>query len=195
MGDSQIPVKPDSHSAFPASDEAGQPKLFAAPPQEPSNRGRIVVAAIAVAAVVLAAVMLISRGGGSAPPVPPNTVLPADPYAKNLAFTQLAMSQSTSLSGGTSTFIDGHVKNSGPETLTAVTMQVLFRNDVGLSPQVETLPLTLIRTHEPYVDTEPVSAAPLKPGDEAEFRLIVETVTANWNQEMPGLQVIHVAGR
>jgi hypothetical protein len=195
MGDSQTPVPAESHPAAVSADETGQPKLFAAPPVEPSNRGRILGFALAAAVAVLAVVLLMPRGSGNAPPVTPNTVLPADPYARNLAFTQLAISQSTSLSGGTSTFIDGHVKNTGPDTLSGVTMQVLFRNDVGLSPQVETLPLTLIRTHEPYVDTEPVSAAPLKPGDESEFRLIIETVSANWNQEMPGLQVVHVAKR
>lgn len=195
QGDSRIPDNSQSHFAAPAVDAADQPKLFAAPPQEPSNRGKIAAAAVAVVAVALAVVLLLPRAGRNAPPVPPNTVLPADPYAENLAFTQLAMSQSTSLSGGTSTFIDGHVRNTGAETLIGVTMQVLFRNDVGLAPQVETLPLTLIRTHEPYVDTEPVSAAPLKPGDEAEFRLIVETVSANWNQEMPGLKVVHVTKR
>ena len=105
------------------------------------------------------------------------------------------MSQSTSLSGGTSTFIDGHIKNVGSETVTGITMQVLFRNDVDLAPQVETLPLTLIRTHEPYVDTEPVSIAPLKPGDEAEFRLIFESVTGSWNQQMPDLTAVSVSRR
>ena len=50
-------------------------------------------------------------------------------------------------------------------------------------PQVETVPLTLIRTHEPYVDTEPVSAAPIKAGEVREFRLIFENIGANWNQQ------------
>jgi hypothetical protein len=170
-------------------------ELFAVPPPEPSNRGRILGAAIAIALIALIAAAFLLRGSKSAVPAAQNTVLPPDSYARNLVFSQLAMSQSTSLSGGTSTFIDGRVKNTGAETVTSVTMQVLFRNDLGLSPQVETLPLTLIRTHEPYVDTEPVSAAPLKPGDEAEFRLIIETVNGNWNQALPELLAVKVARR
>jgi hypothetical protein len=149
----------------------------------------------AVGLLLLLAVALLLRGGKPNAHAAQNVVLPPDPYAHNLVFSQLAMSQSTSLSGGTSTFIDGRVKNTGTGTVTSITMQVLFRNDLGLSPQVETLPLTLIRTHEPYVDTEPVSAAPLKPGDEAEFRLIFETVAANWNQELPELVSVKVAAR
>jgi hypothetical protein len=169
--------------------------LFSGPPPEPSHRGRTIAVAVAAALLLLIAGAFLLRSGKPAAPAAQNTVLPADPYAPSLVFSQLAMSQSTSLSGGTSTFIDGQVKNTGPATVTGVTMQVLFRNDVGLAPQVETLPLTLIRTHEPYVDTEPVSAAPLKPGDEAEFRLIIETVSGNWNQELPELIAVKVARR
>jgi hypothetical protein len=194
MGDPQIPTEIQTQTVTSVV-ETGHSNLFSTPPQEPSSRGKIIGVAIAVAVLVVIALALFLRGGKNAPPVAQNAVLPADTYAPNLTFTDLAMSESTSLSGGKSTFIDGHVRNTGGATLTGVTMQVLFRNDVGLSPQVETLPLTLIRTHEPYVDTEPVSAAPLKPGDQAEFRLIIETVNANWNQQMPELVVIRVAKR
>ncbi len=112
---------------------------------------------------------------------PTNTVLPLAAYAANLPLSQLAMSESTSLSGGKSTFVDGHIQNTGSQTVTGVTVQVIFRNDEAMPPQMETVPLSLIRTREPYVDTQMVSAAPLKPGDEREFRLIFESIPANWN--------------
>jgi hypothetical protein len=150
---------------------------------------------IAVLLLCLIAIGIFIRGHHPTPAAPPNTQFAADPYAGNLAFSELAMSQSTSLSGGTSTFLDGRVRNNGPATITAITMQVVFRNDVGLAPQVETLPLNLIRTHEPYIDTEPVSAEPLKPGVEAEFRLVFETIAPNWNQQMPAIVPIHVSQR
>jgi hypothetical protein len=51
--------------------------------------------------------------------------------------------------------------------------------------------LTLIRTRDPYIDTESVNAAPLKPGDDREFRLTFETVPENWNTQMPFVRVIH----
>lgn len=189
-----IPAPP--RPANPLSpDESPASELFAGPPPEPSRRGKFIVPAAVLAVVVLVAAVILLRGSQTGQPTSPDAILPADPYAQSLSFTQLAMSQSTSLSGGTSTFIDGRVKNSGAATVTGVTMQVLFRNDVNLPPQVETLPLTLIRTHDPYVDTEPVGAAPLKPGDEVEFRLIFETVTGSWNQQMPDLVAVHVNKR
>ncbi len=72
------------------------------------------------------------------------------------------MSESENISGGKYTYIDGHIKNIGAQTVTGVTVQVLFANDVALPPQVETQPLALIRTHDPYIDTQMVSASPLK---------------------------------
>ncbi len=100
------------------------------------------------------------------------------------------MSESTSLSGGKSTFIDGHIRNTGSSMVTGVVVQVLFRNEEQMPPQVETLPLTLIRTREPYVDTQPVSAAPMRPGDDREFRLIFESIPANWNMQMPEIHIV-----
>jgi hypothetical protein len=57
---------------------------------------------------------------------------------------------------------------------------------------VETLPLSLIRTREPYIDTQPVSAAPLKPGDDREFRLIFEAIPTNWNMQLPEIRIVRV---
>jgi hypothetical protein len=103
------------------------------------------------------------------------------------------MSESTSLSGGKSTFIDGVVSNTGSSTVSAVTVQVLFKNEEQMPPQVETIPLMLIRTREPYVDTQTVGATPLKPGDVREFRLIFESIPANWNMQMPEVRVVRTA--
>lgn len=139
------------------------------------------------------AVMLVV--GRHKPGPPPNAVLSLDPYAVTLTFSDLKMSESTSLSGGKSTYVDGQVKNSGTKTVTGATVQVLFANDMAMPPQVETLPLTLIRTHEPYVDTQRIADAPLAPGDEREFRLIFENVATNWNQQLPEIHVVKVGIR
>ena len=126
---------------------------------------------------------------------PANTVLLPAAYAANLPISGIVMSESTSLSGGKSTFIDGHIRNAGGQTVNAATVQVLFANDEAMPPQVETAPLTLIRTRQPYVDIEPVSAAPIAPGEDREFRLIFEDVSENWNQQLPEIHVVKVATR
>ncbi len=149
---------------------------------------------IAGAVVLLGIAVLLVMGHHKAGP-PPNAVLALDPYASSLVFSDIQMSESTSLSGGKSTYIDGHVKNAGTKTVTGATVQVLFANDVAMPSQVETVPVALIRTHEPYIDTQPMSDAPLAPGDEKEFRLIFENVATNWNQQLPEIRVVKVGTR
>ena len=146
------------------------------------------VAGLAVLAVVIGLLFATRHK----PQLPPNTIQPLAAYAADLSLTQLAMSESTSLSGGKSTFIDGHIQNTGSQTVSGVTVQVLFRNDEAMPPQVETLPLSLIRTREPYIDTQSVGASPLKPGDERDFRLIFESIPANWNTQMPEVHIVRV---
>jgi hypothetical protein len=179
---------PNSSSGTPPAD----PTLFTPRPPEPRSFPLAAWGiAGAVVLVLLAALLLLTHRK----PVATNTVFPLDPYAGSLPLSQLAMSESSSLSGGKSTFIDGHIANTGPRTVTAVTVQVFFRNDEALPPQVETLPISLIRTHEPYVDTQPVSAAPLRPGDDREFRLIFETIPTNWNTRMPEIHIVRAVTR
>jgi hypothetical protein len=116
-------------------------------------------------------------------------------YAPNIAFSHIQMSESTSLSGGKSTYIDGHVTNNGKLTVTGVSLHVIFKNDEAMPPQIEITPLSLIRTREPYVDTQPISAAPLAPGAEREFRLIFENINSNWNQQEPEIHITGVRTR
>ncbi|WP_213803832.1 DUF2393 family protein [Granulicella sp. dw_53] len=177
----------------PTQNSSAGPALFA--PKRPESGG-IPMAAWAIAGVVVLVVVGVllymgrSKSSGAA-----NAILPADPYAATLPLSGLAMSESANISGGKYTYIDGHVRNTGSQTVTAATVQVLFRNEEQMPPQVETLPLALIRTHEPYIDTQPISAAPLKPGDDREFRLIFETIPGNWNYQMPEIHVTRVQTR
>ena len=170
-----------------------EPVLFASKPAEEPRRGGLLAAGLAVLLLILLGVVFAVRSHKAEAPTTAGQILPIAPYAANVVFSQLAMSQSTSLSGGTSTFLDGHVRNTGSQPLTGITVQVLFPNDEGQAPDIQTVPLSLIRAHEPYVDTEPVSAAPLQPGEDKEFRLIFEAVSSNWNQHLPELHVVKVS--
>lgn len=167
--------------------------MFATKPAEGADLP--VMTWVIAGAVVLAVIVSLIFFGRRKSSVPANTIQPLATYAANLPMSQFAMSESTSLSGFKSTFVDGHIHNAGSQTLTGITVQVIFRNDENLPPQVETLPLTLIRTREPYIDTQPVNAAPIKPGDDRDFRLIFESIPENWNFQMPEIRIIQVAAK
>ena len=150
----------------------------------------------AVAVIVGIAVLVFVGGRGARPPEAASTGLaPADPYASNLAIGGLQMSEATSFSGAKVTYIDGQITNKGNRTLSAITVQVGFHTETGEFAQRLAFPLSLIRTRQPYVDVEPVSAAPLAPGQTRDFRLIFDTVPAEWNQQYPEIRIINVAGQ
>ncbi len=150
---------------------------------------------LAAAIVLLVAGALIlglehGSARGKATMLPINT--PLDPYAGSLSLTGLTMSESDYLAGGKLTYLDGHITNHGDRTVTAVTVQVLFRDFAHEVAQNETQPLMLIRMREPYIDVEPVTAAPLAPGSEKEFRLIFDGVTPDWDGAYPEIRILHV---
>ena len=191
---------PSGNSAPPSPQQSGlfgqrtpgEGSPFEAPQDRRFPTTALGVAFVAVV-VLVAAFALLTRKHTAAPA--PNTLQPVAAYAPSLVLSGLAMSESTSISGGKSTFLDGRIANHGSRTVTAITVQAVFANDTSLPPQLQTEPLALIRTREPYVDTQPVSAAPLAPGAEADFRLIFENLNANWNGQQPGIRVIRVLTR
>lgn len=138
----------------------------------------------------MALVAVLGHGRGAPKAMPLST--PADPYAAHLPISNLEMSESSNLAGGKVTYVDGHIANKGDRTVTGITAQILFRNIAHEVAQNETQPLKLIRTRDPYIDVQPVSAAPLKPGDEQDFRLIFDAVTQDWDGAYPEIRIIHV---
>ncbi len=147
--------------------------------------------AAAVVLVVAAIVVFTMQRGKGAAAVTPISAKP-DPYAANLPITDVKMSESSNLAGGKVTYIDGHITNNGGKTVKAVVVQVLFRNVANEVAQNETMPLKFIRMRDPYIDLEPVSAAPLKPGDGQDFRLIFDAISPDWNGAYPEIRIVHV---
>jgi hypothetical protein len=171
-----------------------EPELAATEKEERRWLPVVVAAAIVllIAAVVILSLEFKNHGGSNG--ITPVTA-PLDPYAGSLAVSHLAMSESSSLAGGKVTYLDGQIANRGGRTVTGVTVQVLFRDFAHEVAQNESQPLKLIRTREPYIDVEPLSAAPLRPGDERDFRLIFDTVSPDWNGAYPEIRFLRVEAK
>ena len=186
------PKAEDRQQSPEARQNEPSPEIFA---PAPVRSGGMPLSAWLIAGAVVLAVVAALVLIGHHKPTAATGVQPPDAYAANLPLSGLAMSESSSLSNVKSTFIDGHIRNTGNDTVTGVTVQVLFHADEQTPPKIETLPLALIRTREPYVDVQPVSAVGLKPGDEREFRLIFDSVPRGWNMQMPEVRIIRVEKR
>lgn len=166
------------------------------PPSQPSRRNWLpaIIAALVVAIVVAILFFAFSRNGKTSTGV----TLPDAPlaeYSSNLKIGDLAMSRSSNFIGGQITYLDGHIVNSGNRTVTGITAQVLFRDYTNIVTQNTTEPMQFIRTRTPYVDVEPVSAAPLRPGKGQDFRLAFDGVSSNWNGEYPEIRLVKVETR
>jgi hypothetical protein len=173
-----LKLVPDADSSVPSSR-----------PQE-RNWLPMAIAAGIVLLVVVVGVFLLEHGR-KGKVVTPISAQPA-PYAASLPVTHLAMSESGNLAGGKLTYLEGRIANQGNRTVTGITVQVLFRDMAKEVTQNETLPLKFIRTREPEVDLEPVSAEPLQPGQEKDFRLIFDAVSPDWDGAYPEMRVIRV---
>lgn len=171
------------------------PHLELIRPSEPRERNWLPLiiagAVVVVVATVLVAVLEHGKPVASVTPISATQ----DAYASSLAITNLAMSESASLSGGKVTYLDGHVANKGARTVTGIVVQVLFRNYAHEVAQNETQPLKFIRMRDPYIDVEPVSAAPLIPGAAQDFRLIFDAVSPDWDGAYPEVRILHVETR
>jgi hypothetical protein len=150
----------------------------------------LAIAAGVIVVVAAIVIFMMERGNGAGTVTPISATL--DPYAANLPIADVKMSESSNLAGGKVTYIDGHIANTGGKIATGISVQVLFRNAASEVAQNETQPLKWIRTRDPYVDLEAVSAAPLKPGEGQDFRLIFDAVSPNWNGVYPEIRVVHV---
>ena len=167
------------------------PQLIRPEAAQERNWLPLIVAALVVLAIGIGLVVYYQHAKSVATVTPISAAL--DPYAGNLPISSLHMSESANLAGGKTTYLDGSIANAGNRTVTGITVQVLVRDPAHEVAQNETQALNLIRTREPYIDVEPVSAAPLKPGDNADFRLVFDPIARDWDGEFPEIRIVHVA--
>lgn len=164
-------------------------------PQKSQERNWLPWAIAAVVVMLLSAVLVVTLERDRKRPTVTPISATADPYAAQLPISGLVMSESSNLAGGKVTYVDGHIENTGTRMVTGITVQVLFRDTAKEVTQNETLAMKLIGMREPYIDVEPVSAAPLKPGDGRDFRLIFDAVSPDWNGAYPEIRVVGVEAR
>jgi hypothetical protein len=162
------------------------------PTSSASERNWLPLALAAGVILAIAAIVFFFMSHGHKAPQTAAENAALDAYAASLPISDLRMSESGNLAGGKLTYIDGHITNQGNRVVSGVTVQVLFRGFNQEVIQNESQSLKLIRTHDPYVDTRPVSAAPIKPGANEEFRLIFDSVKPMWNGAYPEVRVLHV---
>jgi len=161
-----------------------EPVLFGArnAQNEPGNRTPIIVGFVLVLTVI-AAFIILGR-------TKKEVVKTADSYAPYLVVQQAKLSQADNFVGATVTYIDLTIKNNGTRTVVGGAVQATFRDTLGQSVQIETLPLRALIPHGLGGDDEAgdLATAPLAPAETRTLRLTVEHISSAWNQAQPDLE-------
>src|SRR5579883_2643551 len=89
-------------------------------PQRETNWVPIILG-VALVVVVVGLIAWFSRGK-------PNSASGPPPYAANLKFSDLKMSQAQNFVGATVTYLDGTITNTGNQTVTGAMIHVIFQD-------------------------------------------------------------------
>jgi hypothetical protein len=162
-----------------------QPPLVGA---ERDTRGRTITIAIVVIVAIVAIIAVLLREKPRPTSAPP-------PYAAQLKFSDLKMSQAQNFVGASVTYIDGTLTNGGDKTVTHAVVRVTFKDLYNQVAQIEEVPIKVLQTTGPYPDTADLSVAPLAPKQSKPFRLIFEHVSDQWNQAYPDLEITNITTR
>ncbi len=166
---------------------AEQDQPFAPGPEEPERRNWTpLIAGAALVVLIVAAFTVWGRWSRA------RSAHEGDPYLSKLQFSNLHMSTAENFAGGSVTYIEGTLTNSGDRKITGARAQVTFRNSLAEITQRETLPLTVRVPNSVYVDYSTLDRAPLAPGQSRDFRITLEYVTPDWDGQIPQVKVVSI---
>ena len=155
-------------------------------PADSPGPWRPIVAGVAVVAVMLGLLVWLGGGKRSASQAP-------NPYADKLQVSNVKMAAAQNFVGGTVTYVEGRITNTGDKTVSGAVAEVIFRNSLGEVVQKEHIPIRVLVFQGPDRDILDLRSAPLKPGASADFRLTIEGhISVDWNQGFPEVRIASV---
>ena len=159
---------------------------FARVGEEKRNWTPMVIGLVAVLAV-LAAMVALTHSPGK------NQAL-QNPYAENLKLSDVKLSAAENYVGGTVTYLDVNITNSGNKTVTAAQMHAVFKNSMGQVVQTETLPLHVLVQNQMagYPDLVDLSRNPIGPGQTKTVRMTLEHISDDWDRSTPEMELVNL---
>jgi len=166
-------VKEQAYEPAPASDQK-------------RNWVPILVGLVAVV-VAVGAILYFSR---HKPPTGPQ----ASEYAQQLKLSAIKLSAAENYVGGTVTYLDFNITNTGDKALVGADMYAEFKNTLGQIVQKETLPLHVLVENQlaGYPDLVDMSRAPILPGQTKTVRISLEHISSDWDQTAPTMQLVNL---
>ncbi len=162
--------------------------LFSPARQEAQERNwtPFVIGLIAVL-VVLGIIVALTRSHGQ-------TTTAANPYTTKLQISNAKVSAAENYVGGTVTYLDATITNTGDKELVGADMNLVFKNTMGQIVQKETLPLHVLVPNSlaGYPDLLDLDRSPIGPGQSKTVRMTLEHISADWDQAAPEMQLVNL---
>src|SRR5579884_61028 len=114
------------------------------------------------------------------------------PYAANLKLSDVKLSAAENYVGGTVTYLDVNISNTGNQTLTGAQMHAVFKNSMGQVVQTETIPLHVLVENKMggYPDLVDLSRAPIGPGQTKTVRMTLDHISSDWDNNPPQMDLV-----
>jgi high-affinity K+ transport system ATPase subunit B len=118
----------------------------------------------------------------------------ANPYAEKLKLSDIKLSAAENYMGGTVTYLDFNITNSGDKALVGADVKAQFEDTMGQIVQKETTPLHVLVENQlaGYPDLVDMSRAPVGPGQTKTVRITLEHVSEAWNQSYPDMELVNL---
>ncbi len=162
--------------------------LFTSARPEPQERNwtPFLIGLVAVV-IVLGGMVALTRNSG-------HTKQQLNPYVAKLQISNAKVSAAENYVGGTVTYLDADITNTGDKTLVGADMNLVFKNTMDEVVQKETLPLHVLVENQMggYPDLVDMSRSPIAPGHTKAVRMTLEHISADWNQAPPQMQLVNL---
>ena len=159
------------------------------PAPAPDQKGNWVPLLIGLVAVLAAvgAILFFGRHRATSGAQP-------NPYAQKLQLSAIKLSAAENYMGGTVTYLDFNITNTGDKTLAGADVHAEFKDMMGQVVQKETLPLHVLVENQlaGYPDLVDMSRAPIGPGQTKAVRLSLEHISDQWNQSYPQMELVNL---
>jgi hypothetical protein len=155
-------------------------------PDQKRNWIPLLVGLVAVVVAVGAILFFLrpkSQGG-----IEPN------PYSEKLKLSDIKLSAAENYVGGTVTYLDFNITNTGYQALVGADVKAQFKDTMGQIVQKETIPLHVLVENQlaGYPDLVDMSRAPIGPGQTKTVRITLEHVSDAWNQSYPDMELVNL---
>ncbi len=115
-----------------------------------------------------------------------------NPYAEKLKLSDIKLSAAENYMGGTVTYLDFNITNTGDQALVGADVKAEFKDTMGQIVQKETLPLHVLVENElaGYPDLVDLSRVPIGPGQTKTVRITLEHISDSWDRSYPQMELV-----